>query len=191
MGYSAHVGGSVLHALISDREQSDPIDIGSTVDDGESVAGWIDDETLIVGSSGGRPYDRGAPGYDVYDVASGTRLPWASTEPFDSPIEIGYTTGLTALALFAGVDSRNPVDLVVRELPSGTDQVLEPRMRGGNQVVGSGAWSPNGSRLAVSIQPGPGAAMTGLWLYALDGSEPTQVSSLDLWLTNGAWQPVP
>jgi hypothetical protein len=190
VGHGVHTGGTILHTLITDRE-IDQIDIGSTIGNGESVAGWLDDETLIVGSSGGRPYDQGSPGYDAYHAASGTRRPWASTEPFNSPIEIGYAPGLTALALFAAVDSQNPVDLVVRELPSGEDQVLERRIRAGNQVVGSGAWSPNGSRLAVSIQPGPGAPMIGLWLYALDGSEPTQVSTLDLWLTNGAWQPVP
>jgi WD40 repeat protein len=190
VGHGVHVGGTILHTLVTGLDQVDRIDIGSTIDKGESVAGWLDNDTLIVGSSGGRPYDQDAPGYDAYDVASGTRRPWASTEPFDDAIEIGYAPGLAALALFAGVDSQDPVDLVVRELPSAEDQVLERGIRAGNQVVGSGAWSPNGSRLAVSIQRGPGAAR-GLWLYAVDGSEPTHVSTLDAWLTNGAWQPVP
>jgi hypothetical protein len=190
VGYGAHVGGSVLHALISGRDQIDPIDIGSAVDNGESVAGWLDNDTLIVGSSGATPYDQGAPGYDAYDVASGTRRPWASTEPFNSAIDIGYAPGLTALALFAGIDRQNPVDLVVRDLPSGVDQVLAQRIRSGDQV-GTGAWSPNGSRLAIAIQAGPGAQGSGLWLYALAGSEPTRISTLDISLTNGAWQPVP
>lgn len=190
VGYGAHTGGSVLHAVISGQQQSDPIDIGSAVDNGESVAGWLDNDTLIVGSSGEQGYDAGAPGYDTYDVASGTRQPWASTEPFNRPIGIGYSPGLTAVALFPRSETQDALDLVIRELPSGVDRVMEKRIRAEDQV-GTGAWSPNGSRLAVSIQAGPGAPRTGLWLYALDGGEPTQVSTMDLWLTNGAWQPVP
>ena len=184
----AHVGGTVLHRLITGRDQIDTIDIGSTIDDGESVAGWLDNDTLIIGGSAS---PSGAPGFDAYDVASGTRRPWASTERFNSQIDIGYAPGLTALALFAGIETQNPVDLVVRELPSGVDHVLEQRIRAGNQVVGTGAWSPNGSRLAVSIQAGLGDPRTGVWLYPLDGSEPMQVSSLDVSLTNGAWRPMP
>lgn len=191
VGSGVHTGGTVVHALVTGRDEVDRIDIGSTIDDGESVAGWLDNDTLIVGSSGEHGYDAGAPGYDAYDVASGTRQPWASTEAFNRPIGIGYAPGLTALALFAGIDGQNPMDLVVRDLPSGVDHVLERRIRAGDQVTGTGAWSPNGSRLAVSIQAGPGAPRTGVWLYALDGSEPTQISTLDVSLTNGAWQPVP
>ncbi len=189
VGYGAHTGGSVLHALVSDGEQSGRIDIGSTVGKGESVAGWLDNDTLIVGGSGEHGYDQGAPGYDAYDVTSGTRRPWASTQPLNPTIGIGYAPGLSAVALFGSIEMQSPMVVVVRDLPSGVDHVL-PRIHTRDHI-GTGAWSPNGSRLAVSIQAVPGAAKTGLWLYALEGGEPTQVSTLDLWLTNGAWQPLP
>jgi hypothetical protein len=191
--FAAHVGGALVHTLITDGGQPDPIDIGSTVDEWESVAGWIDNDTLIIGGS------PATDGYDAYDVASGTRQPWseASTESFGLMNHIGYAPGLTALALFANSSAdaqATPQDLIVQELPSGEIHVLGTRLFPPSNAVGGGAWSPDGTRIAVSLEgvEDDPRLVPGLWIYSLAGREPTHIiSAFQVRVSNGAWGPLP
>jgi hypothetical protein len=186
VAFPAHVGANVLDALITNRGQIDPIVIEA------GVAGWLDIDTLIVGGTGA------TDGYDAYDVASGTRQPWseASTENLGLINSIGYAPGLTAVALFANSNTdpqATPQDLIVQHLPSGEMQVLGTRLFPPFNAVGGGAWSPDRTRIAVSLE---GAAddprlVPGLWIYPLDGSEPIHlVSAFQVRVSNGAWQPL-
>ena len=184
--YPAHTGDAVLHALLTtERGTIEPIDIGS------GVTGWLDNDTLIVGSLGSNG------GYDRFDIPSETRQPWsdASTETFGLMNQIGYAPGLTGLALFANSGSQaTPQDLVVQDLPSGEIHVLGTRLFPPFNAVGRGTWSPDGTRIAVSLE---GAAddprlVPGLWLYSLAGGDPIQlVSTFTVRVSNGAWGPQP
>jgi dipeptidyl aminopeptidase/acylaminoacyl peptidase len=61
-------------------------------------------------------------------------------------------------------------------------------------INGNAAWSPDGTRLALSVSVAEGdvRADPGLWLYSRDGGEPIHlVSEFQVRVSNGAWQPLP
>ena len=190
--YPDPAGDGVLHALISVGGDIIPIDLGDAINGGNLVAGWLDNDTLIIGGS------RATDGYDAYDVNTGTREPWseASTETFGRVQTIGYAPGLTRVALFANAatDARaTPLDLIVQDLPSGEIRVLGTRLFTFG-AFGSGAWSPDGTRIAVALEGAEDdpQLVPGLWLYTLAGAEPTHlISDFQVRLGNTAWGPLP
>jgi hypothetical protein len=162
------------------------------IDERAGLAGWLDGQTILAGSS----TDAGA--LEAFDLGPRTWRTWspASTEPIGLTSIIGYAPGLTGLAFFANDDINvlaAPVDLIVRDLPSGERHVLATKAYPPSNAFGTGAWSPDGTHIAVSVigDPTDPRARPGVSIYALAGGDPTFVSPIQVILTEGSWQPVP
>ena len=72
----------------------------------------------------------------------------------------------------------------VVDIATGTARTMFPVLEGMEWPVFS--WSPDGARLLLSVQGGPGP--DGLWSIAVDGSEPTLLVQ---GARAGEWQPNP
>jgi hypothetical protein len=175
-----------IDVLSSDGSTMEPIDASG------GLAGWLDNQTVVT------PALSLTGALDAFDLVPGTSRGWAPapTGSIGLTNVIGYAPGITSYAYFANdsIDQLgDPMDLIVRDLPSNTRHVLAQNLYPPNFAAATGAWSPDGTHLAVSIIAAADdpRAQPGLWIYAVGGGEPTFVSAVELALLPGSWQPLP
>ena len=181
MSFASHTGEAIAETLVTVDGQLDPLVLET------GAAGWLDDGTLITAHVGA------GTGLDAYDIATGSRTTWSTADIVARGLQrqIGFAPGMTGVAMFANDDAGSAtMDLRVIDLPSGEVHVLAEGIVA-DGIIGDGAWSPDDTRLAVSVLVAEGdeRADSGVWLYSREGGEPTLLTTLRVQVTLGAWQP--